>query len=267
MTILEKIFQYKKLELEERKKKRSLQDIQKQITDTKSDKNSLFKKLQNDSSFHFICEVKKASPSKGIIQPDFDPVKYAKCYQDGGATAISVLTDEHFFQGHLDYLTKIKNIVNIPVLRKDFIFDEYQIFEAKLARADIILLIAKILDRDAIQNLTNLALELGMDVLFEIANRDEIKKIPVNLPVIVGINNRNLENFTLDLRRSIQLGQLLPPHLPRIAESGIQSVTDCQKLFQAGFNGALIGELFMRSPDPRSLIRQYVREVNHAHSA
>lgn len=264
MTILDKIIEYKKEELSAVKAKKPLFIIKNEIFNKNEPSRSFWDKLQKNRDFHFICEIKKASPSKGVIQPDFHPVIQALEYEAGGASAISVLTDEHFFHGRLDYLTQVRESVTIPVLRKDFIFDEYQIYEAKAAGADMILLIARILEYDKILKFAELAVELKMDILLEISEENENKKIPDNIPLIIGINNRNLADFSTDLSKSLRLKEYLPSHLPLISESGIYMPQDCRLLSANGFNGALIGETLMRSKNPKELLRDFIQEVNHA---
>jgi indole-3-glycerol phosphate synthase len=226
---------------------------------------SIITTFEQNIHFLLICEIKKASPSKGVIQTNFNPIEQAKKYIEGGASAISILTDFKYFQGRLEYLSNIKNLSPIPILRKDFIFDEYQIFESKAAGADFILLIARVLDSKTIKQFTQLALNLDMDVLFEIHDENELTKIPDNLPVLIGINNRNLQNFRVDFNRSIQLIKKIPSDYLVIAESGINTVQDCKILKNEGFHGALIGETLMRSKNPINLLQKFSFELNYAH--
>ena len=215
--------------------------------------------MDESSDFHFVCEIKKASPSKGLIQKDFDPHRYARYYQNGGASAISVLTDEKFFQGNLEYLRQVKNTVDLPVLRKDFIIDEYQIYESKLSGADIILLIARILTKKQLTDYIDLAAKLNLDVLIEFAEKEDVKKFSnVRDNVILGINNRNLTTFEVDFQNAFNLKNKLPNDLPIIAESGIKSDQDCSQLRRWGFNGALIGETLMKAPDPEKLLHSFI---------
>ncbi len=254
MSILDEIIEHKKIEVARLKKEQPLPPISKIEAN-----NSLIKRIKESrhSSFHLICEVKKASPSKGLIRADFDPLNIARQYEQGGASAVSVLTDEKYFMGSPEYLRQIKEHISLPVLRKDFIIDAYQIKEAKIWQADMILLIAKVLEKEQIEDFIALAGELRLDVLLELSEEDELKKIPAKYDnVIFGINNRNLHNFTVDINKSINLKKYLPQDAPVISESGIKSNEDCRKLFDAGFNGALIGETLMRSDDIISEIKK-----------
>ena len=262
MEILEKIVEHKKEEVAFLKNQNPISVIEKRISEKSYTHYSLLKKIHRDLKFHFICEIKKASPSKGIIQSDFNPVKQAKQYFAGGASAISVLTDEHFFQGHLNHLKSVKKRVPLPVLRKDFILDEYQIFESKVAGADIILLIARILEAKEILHFCQIANDLELDILLEISDEDDIKKIPDDLSLIIGINNRNLSDFSVDITKSIRLKSFIPNHLPIISESGINSSQQCLSLHEAGIRGVLIGETLMRSSQPAELLKQFIHEVN-----
>jgi indole-3-glycerol phosphate synthase len=262
MTILDKIVAHKRIEVQEQMKQQPLYSLKQQLA-VLEPKRSLRKKMDDNPGFHIICEIKKASPSKGLIQNNFDPEKYAKSYKKGGAAAISVLTDKEFFQGNLEYLKLVKKTVDLPVLRKDFIIDDYQIYESKLNGADIILLIARILSKQQLNDYIDLAVKLNLDVLIEFAEKEEIKKFSNDQDnVILGINNRNLNTFEVDFQNSYQLKNKLPAGLPVIAESGIQNGLDCGKLKQWGFNGALIGETLMRSSDPEKLLGTFISGVN-----
>jgi indole-3-glycerol phosphate synthase len=194
-----------------------------------------------------IAEAKKASPSKGIIAPDFDPVKIAQNYQEGGAHAMSVLTDVDFFQGSLSYIPLVRAAVDLPVLRKDFIIDPYQIEEAKIYGADAILLIAAILDTVQMRDYRQIAESLGMDVLVEVHDEKELQEALKAESRLIGINNRNLNDFSVDLETTFRLLKDIPPSIPVVSESGIKSVDDMVQLKKAGVTAALIGESLMRS--------------------
>lgn len=263
MTILDEIVEYKRGVVAAAQKACSIEALKKQINLSKP-LSGLIDIMADDTNFHFICEVKKASPSKGIIQPDFNPTAQAKLYEQGGASAISVLTDEKYFMGSLEYLKAIKKIVQLPVLRKDFIINDYQIYESKLAGADLILLIARILSKEQLNDYYELAEELKLEVLIEIADMDDIDKIPDNLNrAIIGINNRNLHTFEVNLQNSINLKPKLPESMPIISESGIHSVDDCRLLFNHGFRGALIGESLMRADSPVKLLQQMKTRITY----
>ena len=267
MTILDKIVAQKRTEIAEQKKNKSLDSLKQRLAVLEPNR-SLRKIMDSETGFHFICEIKKASPSKGLIQPDFDPVRYARAYEQGGASAISVLTDQQFFQGNLDYLKLVKQTVKLPVLRKDFIIDPYQIYESKLSGADIILLIARILTKEQLNDYIDLAAKLNLDALIEFAEPEEIEKLSIGRHnVILGINNRNLNTFEVDFQNSYHLKNKLPQGLPIIAESGIQNELDCGQLRKWGFNGALIGETLMRASKPEELLRTFITEVKNVDPA
>jgi len=262
MGILNDIISSKEQEIIRRKQIFPLEQILEEMPE-EIQRRSLHSLLRKNSQFHFICEIKKASPSKGVIQPDFNPAWTAGQYVLGGASAISVLTEEHFFAGKLQDLTSVRALTSLPLLRKDFIIDPYQIYESKMAGADAILLIAKILSTGQIAEFSDLAMSLSLDILFEIGGEEDVHKIPQSgLPVIIGINNRNLDNFNVDFKTSIRLRDLIPAQFPVIAESGIQTAEDCRFLYDAGFSGALIGETLMRSPQPAELLQSFVQKVN-----
>lgn len=193
-----------------------------------------------------IAEVKKASPSKGLIREDFEPVALALAYERAGADCISVLTDESYFQGSNAYLTNIRNATKLPLLRKDFTIDEVQIYEARLIGADAILLIAAILTTEQIKQFLNKAAELGLDVLLEVHDLDELERVLPLHPKLIGINNRNLSTFVTNLATTEQLIPHIPSDVMIISESGISNRTQVDYLRNAGAHGFLIGEHFMR---------------------
>lgn len=193
-----------------------------------------------------IAEVKKASPSKGVIREDFDPLLIAQEYSKSGANAISVLTEPHFFQGNLEYLTGIRRYVDTPLLRKDFIVDEYQLLEALVYGADFVLLIAKALSTKEIKHLYDRALQLGLDVLVEIHDKDDLKKAMKCGAHIIGINHRNLETFEMDMTLCDQLIPMIPNGKIIVAESGVNDTQTIKRLSSIGADCFLIGEHFMR---------------------
>ncbi|MFZ5797294.1 MAG: indole-3-glycerol phosphate synthase TrpC [Desulfobulbus sp.] len=205
-----------------------------------------------------IAEAKKASPSKGVIRPDFDPVTIAKNYKAGGAQAMSVLTDVDFFQGSITYIPLVRGAVDLPVLRKDFIIDPLQIREASLYGADAILLIAAILDTSQLRALREEAEGLGMDVLVEVHDEKELASALAAGSKLIGINNRNLNDFSVDLDTTFRLQKLIPPGIPVVSESGIASRSDMQRLRAAGITAALIGESLMRSGEQSLLLREFM---------
>ncbi len=194
-----------------------------------------------------IAEVKKASPSAGVIAEDFDPLAQAQAYDEAGADAISVLTDERFFQGHLSYLTQIRDAVRVPVLRKDFILHPAQIYEAVVAGADAILLIVACLTQEELVSLLDVAHQCQLDVLVEVHDDDELQRALDTDARIIGVNNRNLKTFEVDLLTSKQLSEEIPDEIIFVSESGIKSSTDSQAVFQWGADAILVGEALMRS--------------------
>ncbi len=206
--------------------------------------------LARPDAVNIIAEVKKASPSKGVIRPDFDPVTIARSYRDNGAQAVSVLTEEHFFQGHLDYLAMIRREIDIALLRKDFIVDPYQVYEARAAGADAFLLIAAVLDTEQLRALIRLGSSLGMHALVEIHTAAELKKAVHAESNIIGINNRNLNTFETTVETSLQLRPLIPTGIVTVSESGISTPDDIRRLRSCGIDAFLIGESLMRASEP-----------------
>jgi indole-3-glycerol phosphate synthase len=205
-----------------------------------------------------IAEVKRRSPSKGVIRADFDPVTIARNYAANGAAAISVLTEEDFFDGSLDHLRAVRAGVDVPLLRKDFVFDEYQIYEALDAGADAILLIAAMLDGAHFNDLLQTADGLGLDVLVEVHDRDEAEKVLASDVRLLGVNNRNLRTFHTTLDTSLELAQILPPALTLVSESGIRTRADIDRLRAAGFHAFLVGEELMRAADEGAALKALV---------
>lgn len=197
-----------------------------------------------------IAEIKKASPSKGVIREDFDPARIARSYAEHGAACLSVLTDEKFFQGAAEYLETARSVVNIPVLRKDFMIDPYQVYEARAMGADCILLIVAALEDGQMQKLENLAMELGMDVLVEAHDREELKRALRLKTPLVGINNRNLRNFHTSLYTTVSLLAEIPEDRLIVTESGIHTLEDVKTMRDNGVNCFLVGESFMRHDEP-----------------
>lgn len=214
--------------------------------------------LLNAPSVAIIAEAKKASPSKGVIQPDFDPVRIAKHYREGGAHAMSVLTDVDFFQGSLAYIPLVRTAVDLPVLRKEFIIDPLQISEAAAYGADAILLIAAILETEQLRDFRLQAEELFMDVLVEVHDEAELESALRAESKLIGINNRNLNDFTVNLQTTFRLQQYIPSTIPVVSESGIATVDDMARLREAGVCAALIGESLMRSSDQGTLLQQFL---------
>ena len=213
-----------------------------------------FTRALESDGMSFICEVKRASPSKGMISKDFPYLDIAREYEDIGASAISVLTEPHFFKGSERYLEEIADTVRTPILRKDFIIDEYQIYRAKEIGASAILLIAAILDDRQLSGYREIAESLGMSVLVETHDEREVQRAVSSGAGIIGVNNRDLRNFTVDIRNSLMLRELIPDDVITVSESGIRGKEDISRLRDVGFDAVLVGETFMRSTDKRATI-------------
>ena len=205
--------------------------------------------LDGGGTIQLIAEVKKASPSVKVIREDFEPVSIARTYQDHGAACISVLTDAPYFQGHLSYLARIRASVAIPLLRKDFLIDEYQVVEARVAGADAILLIAEILDDATMARLLERARELGMAALVEFHDPANLPRVLAAGADLVGVNNRDLHSFTTDIDRTLRLRDQVPPEVLLVSESGIHNRAQVERLEAAGVSAILVGESLMRAPE------------------
>lgn len=217
-----------------------------------------FRRSLTAGSFGFIGEVKKASPSAGIIATDFDPLRAALAYNEAGANCISVLTDEKFFNGHLDYLALIRQKVPNPLLRKDFTLHEVQIYQAALAGADAVLLIVAALSDDELKHLSATAEKIGIDCLVEVHDEGEVKRALDIGASFIGINNRNLATFELNLSVTEELAPKIPRTCTIVSESGIRTVNDIRRVVAAGVHAALIGESLMRADDPRALLESFL---------
>ena len=216
--------------------------------------------LISDDRIKIIAEFKRRSPSKGIISGDADPVRVAQQYELGGATAISVLTEEDFFNGSLADVRAVRQNTSLPILRKDFIFDDYQVYESAAAGADALLLIVAALDDDSLRSLRELTEnELAMDALVELHTRDEMQRAIDSGANIIGVNNRNLVTFEVSLSTSIDLAAVASPATKLISESGIETREDINRLCDAGYNGFLIGETLMRAHNPEALLKDFTQ--------
>ena len=202
-----------------------------------------------------IAEAKKASPSKGVICPDFDPVRITRAYEQGGAQALSVLTDETFFQGSLSYIPAVRSVVGLPVLRKDFIVHEIQIRESQAFGADAILLIVAILEPEQLRDYLQMAQELGLDVLVEVHDERETETALAAGSTLLGINNRDLRDFSVDLSTTFRLQRMVPRDIPLVSESGIRDYDDIRRLADHGIAAALVGETLMRAQDQAEALR------------
>jgi len=248
--ILEKIVEFKKKEVLEFKQNNNSTDL-KHLALKKEKPRAFLKKLSLSSKngFGLIAEIKKASPSKGIIRKDFFPDQIALDYQNSGATCISVLTDKHFFMGHNSYLTSVKLATDLPVLRKDFIIDPIQIYESRIIGADCILLITACLNDNELQDYYKIAKSLEMDVLIEIHNEEELNRALKLKPSMIGINNRNLKTMEVSLTTSINLIKNIPDEILVVSESGFKTHSDLKSMEDNGINCFLIGETFMNKKD------------------
>ncbi len=223
---------------------------------------SLFDALKQ-SGLSVIAEVKKASPSKGVIQPDFHPVETARAYVAAGASAVSVLTEESYFQGSSAYLQEIRQAVDLPLLRKDFLIDPYQIYEAKLLGADAVLLIAALLNTETLREFRDIAHGLGMECLAEVHNREELDRVLQADFRIVGINNRDLQTFQVSLDTTAELAKSIPKACAVVSESGIGSREDMRAVRRYGADAVLIGETLMRSGNPGQVLRDLLEDNGH----
>ena len=252
--ILETIAQANRERYAEIEKQVPLEEIKKEARSMEITDEFPFEKALAGGGISYICEVKKASPSKGIIAEDFPYVEIAKDYEKAGASAISVLTEPRWFKGENRYLQEISQNVKIPLLRKDFTVCEYQIYEAKVIGASAVLLICALLDTDTIRKWIRLCDSLGLSALVEAHTEEEVKSALAAGARIVGVNNRNLKDFTVDLTTCTRLRRLVPKEILFVGESGIKTADDVQELRDAGVNGLLIGETLMRNPDKKQAL-------------
>ena len=248
-NILQEIVKYKKVEIEESKKLISRESLEKEIKSAPYSKSFLGElvKKNEEGKAGIIAEVKKASPSKGVIRENFNHLQIARDYEKGGAACLSILTDNPSFQGSSQYLKDIRGITNLPILRKDFMIDVYQVYESRSWGADCILMIMKILDNKDLSKLVSVSKDLGMDILFEINSQEELERLLPFNPKMIGINNRNLENFETDIKNSIKIKKNIPDDILVISESGINNTEDIIHLGDHNINNFLIGESLMRS--------------------
>ena len=253
-NILDKIVQRKRQEIAEAKEAISEAYLEERIPDAPAPRD-FFEALDHSGEISLIAEVKKASPSAGIIRADFDPVNIAQCYEANGARCISVLTDQHFFQGSLEFLTSVRSNVSIPVLRKDFILDSYQLLEARCAGADAVLLIAECLTDCDLRKLHNETLELGMTPLVEFYEPDNLSRVLEAGATLVGVNNRDLKTFVTDLEHTVRMRHQIPDDVLLVGESGIHGYDDAEMLRSNGVNAMLVGEHLMRPKDIGAAVR------------
>lgn len=254
--ILETIAQANSERYAELEKQVPLEEIKSKALSMKITDEFPFEKALAKDGISYICEVKKASPSKGIIAEDFPYVQIAKDYENAGASAISVLTEPQWFKGKNEYLQEISQNVKIPLLRKDFTVCEYQIYEAKVIGASAVLLICASLDTDTIKKWIHLCDSLGLSALVEAHTEEEVQSALDAGARVIGVNNRNLKDFTVDLTTCTRLRKLVPKEILFVGESGIKTAEDVQKLRDAGVNGLLIGETLMRNADKKKALEE-----------
>ncbi|MFT3827323.1 MAG: indole-3-glycerol phosphate synthase TrpC [Chitinophagaceae bacterium] len=258
MNILDTIIEHKKKEVAERKAAVSISELEKKPAFVRP-VLSLKQFLLDDSKTGIIAEFKRKSPSKGVINGQADVVAVTTAYTAGGASGLSVLTDEHFFGGSTQDLEQAR-VNQVPILRKDFMIDEYQIVEARAMGADVILLIAACLDVATVKRLAAFAKSLQLEVLLELHDEEELGHI-CDDTVLVGINNRNLKTFSVDIDRSLRMAEKIPAGKVKIAESGISAVENIQLFKQNGFRGFLVGENFMKATDPGKAFQQFAQQL------
>lgn len=255
--ILDEIIEHKRNELEARMKRVPRSELEQRVKKADGPQDFLAA-LRSKPWPAVIAECKHASPSRGVIREPYDPVAIARAYESAGAAAISVLTDEKYFGGTLEHLTAVRCAVGIPVVRKEFIIDEYQVLEARAAGADAVLLIAAVLDRAQLRDLVDAVRAMDMHALVEIHDAGEIERAAESNTGIIGINNRNLDTLDVDLRQTERLLPLVPEGVFIIGESGIRSRNDLNYLRDVGVGAVLIGEYFMSAPDPGRALAELI---------
>ncbi len=253
-TILERIVRWKHDEIERHKHRRPPELVRAEAAMAPRPRD--FEAALRGPGVALIAEVKRASPSKGLLRHDFDAVGLARAYEANGAVAISVLTDQHFFQGNIGHLQAVRRAVRLPVLRKDFILDPYQVYEARAAGADAVLLIVAALGDTALAELHELARELGMAALVEVHDEAELERALRLSPTLVGINNRDLRTFQVDLNTTARLRPLIPAGTLVVAESGVHTAADVRRLAEMGVDAMLVGEALVRAKDVDAKVQE-----------
>lgn len=254
--MLNRIVAQKREEVEQRKKSLPISTLKERLAQQKKPLD--FASALSGASTRLIAEVKRASPSRGLLCPNFNPVALAKTYAQGGAAAISVLTEINYFEGSIDHLTAIREEVRLPLLRKDFIFDRYQIFESGAYGADALLLIVAILNQEQLEELLSLTHSLGLSCLVEVHNEAEVERALLSGAEIIGINNRDLNTFTVDINTTRRLRPLIPKERIVVSESGIRSREDIEKLEGWGVNAVLMGETLVTAGDIPAKMRELI---------
>jgi len=255
--MLDKIIAQKREEVEQRKKVAVTTYLQERITCQKPPLD-LAPALKGDN-IRLIAEVKRASPSRGMLSPNFNPIKLAQTYAEGGAAAISVLTEENYFMGSIQHLAAIKEVVGLPLLRKDFILDPYQVYESRAYGADALLLIAAILGQEQLKEFVSLSRSLGLRCLVEVHNKDEVERAVLSGAQIIGINNRDLNTFVVDINTTRRLRPLVPKEKIVVSESGIKSRGDMEKMSKWRVDAVLIGEALVTTGDVRVKMKELLR--------
>jgi indole-3-glycerol phosphate synthase len=255
MNRLDEILKHKRDEVERKKQALDPDKLRERIT-PRIDPRSFIKSLRRDSGVSLIAEIKRASPSAGLIREDFNVTALARGYERGGARALSILTDERFFQGQLKFVLQARSATSLPCLRKDFIVDEYQIWEARLAEADAALLIVAALKKDEVSRFRRTAQEAGLDVLVEVHDEKELEVALESGATIIGINNRNLQTFQVDLKTTEQLAPRISRDRTIVSESGIAKPDDVRRVRDAGVHAILVGESLMRQADVEAAVRK-----------
>lgn len=254
--LLDRIIKEKKEEIEQAKAKTSLAELMERASSCAGRLRGFKQAVSRPGKINLIAELKQASPSKGLLRQDFAPVKIAQEYEDSGAAALSILTDKKFFQGDIAYLKSVREAVSLPILRKDFIIDKYQIYESVCAGADSVLLIAQILSEEKLREFCQLCAELRLDAVCEVHSEEDLDKVLRQEIEIIGINNRALQTFKEDLQVSARLIKKIPQGKIVISESAIKTAQDVRYLQGLGVNAVLIGEAFMRSADIAAKVKE-----------
>ncbi|OIO38122.1 MAG: hypothetical protein AUJ75_03200 [Candidatus Omnitrophica bacterium CG1_02_49_10] len=256
--ILTKILENKSREIEDAKSSLSKDDLIKKVSSGPLERRPFSHRIKKPNRVGLIAELKKASPSAGVIREKFDPLAIATTYKAMGADAISIVTDKNFFQGDSADIAKVRSLVNLPVLRKDFIIDEYQVYESALLESDAILLIADILSPAQLKDYLELSNGLGMEALVEVHNEEDLNKALESGADIIGINNRDLHTFKVDLNTTVRMVNMIPDNKVRVSESGISKNEDILFIRSLGVDAVLIGEAFLRADDIGSKVREIV---------
>jgi indole-3-glycerol phosphate synthase len=259
MNILDTIVERKRTEVAERKQRKPLEVIKADALYTRKT-ISLVEGLSRPYASGIIAEFKRKSPSKGIINDRVDPVEVTKAYQDAGASAVSILTDAYFFGGDDQDVVRARQVLDIPILRKEFIIDEYQVHEAKALGADLILLIAACLSKEEVVRFSTLARSLGLEVLLELHDEDELEHVCATVD-LVGINNRSLKTFDVNIARSLRMAGQLPKDKLKVAESGIDDPAQVKLFRENGYSAFLIGENFMKTNDPGMALHEFRNQI------